>query len=117
MWVSAQERQTLAIFGLVGLIGIGVLLRFRHDVLAGRHPLAREMDRWDAALGYARQVDVNTADVAELERLPGIGPSLANRIVAYRTQHGRFHHPEELRSISGMGPKTFAAIKDRMVVQ
>lgn len=112
--MSAEDQTSLAMVGVLVLIGLNSL-----GMIQQRTPVAQGSDArsWDAALARARQVDVNTADAAELEWLPGIGPSLANRIVAYRTQHGRFHHPEELRGVSGMGPHTFAAIKDSVVVQ
>ena len=49
-------------------------------------------------------VDVNSATVTELERLPRIGPALAQRIVAWREAHGPFQGPEELHHVRGIGP-------------
>ncbi len=57
-------------------------------------------------------VDLNTAGLAQLETLPGIGPSLAQRILDYRTQHGDFHSVTDLQNVSGIGPSKYAAIKD-----
>jgi competence protein ComEA len=62
-------------------------------------------------------LDLNSASVAELDLLPGIGPVLAQRIADYRTQAGRFRSKEELRKVSGIGPKKFAAIKDRITIR
>lgn len=52
------------------------------------------------------QVDVNRATAAELERLPGIGPALAARIVALRSESGRFARPEDLTAVRGIGPRS-----------
>ena len=52
----------------------------------------------------AQSIPVNDATAAELERLPGVGPALAARIVAYREQHGRFRNLEDLDKVSGIGP-------------
>lgn len=50
------------------------------------------------------ELDLNSADEAALDALPGIGPVLAARIVAWRTEHGRFSSVEELAEVSGIGP-------------
>ena len=49
-------------------------------------------------------VNLNTADVPELEELPRVGPVLAERIVEWRTQHGPFARPEDLDAVPGIGP-------------
>ena len=56
-------------------------------------------------------VDINTADATGLETLDGIGPALAQRILAYRTAHGGFRTVNDLQNVTGIGPKKFAAIK------
>lgn len=49
-------------------------------------------------------VNLNTADLPELEELPRVGPVLAERIVEWRTQHGPFARPEDLDAVPGIGP-------------
>jgi competence protein ComEA len=61
-------------------------------------------------------VDLNTADQATLETLPGIGPALAGRIIAWRTEHGRFTSPEDLLDVSGIGDARFADLEPRVRV-
>jgi competence protein ComEA len=56
-------------------------------------------------------VDLNTADATALETLDGIGPALAERILAYRSAHGGFRTVGDLQNVTGIGPKKFAAIK------
>lgn len=57
-----------------------------------------------------RKIDLNTAGVEELGTLPRVGPVLAQRIVDWRTQHGRFKAVEELDAVDGVGPKLLAAL-------
>jgi len=64
----------------------------------------------------AGPVDLNTATVADLDALPGIGPVLAQRIVDHRTAHGPFTSVEELDDVSGIGPAIFADLAERVRV-
>lgn len=59
-----------------------------------------------AGTGQVRSVDINTATAPELVALPGIGPAMAARIIAYRTAHGRFVRIEDLDRVKGIGPAT-----------
>lgn len=63
------------------------------------------------------KVNVNTANARLLECLPGIGPSLATRIIDYRQKNGPFQSIEQLMSVPGIGPKKFADLKDRVTVR
>ena len=56
-------------------------------------------------------VNLNTASEAELETLPGIGPVTAQKILAWRAEHGRFTAVAELQEVSGIGPKTLAQLE------
>jgi len=56
-------------------------------------------------------LNINTATATELEALPGIGPTLAQRIVDYRTQHGPFQSIEDIMNVSGIGPSIFDQIQ------
>ena len=58
------------------------------------------------ATGPPERIDVNSATAAELERLPRVGPALAQRIIDYRQRHGPFQAPEDLRHVRGIGPST-----------
>jgi len=57
------------------------------------------------------RIDVDRADVSEITRLPRVGPALAQRIVAWRTEHGPFGSLSRLDSVSGVGPKLLDAIQ------
>lgn len=61
-------------------------------------------------------VNLNTADLATLETLPGVGPVLAQRIIDWRTEHGGFTSVEELGEVSGVGDKTYATLAPEVTV-
>ena len=62
------------------------------------------------------KININTATAKELEALPRIGPSIAQRIVDYRTANGPFQTIEDILKVQGIGPATFAQIKDLITV-
>jgi competence protein ComEA len=63
------------------------------------------------------KLDLNTASAQELDdRLPGIGPTLAQRIIEYRQQHGAFRSIEDLQNVAGIGEKRFDQLKDYITV-
>lgn len=61
-------------------------------------------------------VDVNAADAAALETLPGVGPATASAIVAHREQHGPFRQVDDLLAVRGIGEAKLAALRDLVVV-
>jgi competence protein ComEA len=61
-------------------------------------------------------VNLNTASQSELETLPGIGPSFAQRIIDYRQDNGGFRSIEEVQAVSGIGEKTFQKIKGQISI-
>ena len=65
---------------------------------------------------FSALVNMNTAGKEELMTLPGIGEILAERIIQYRTMHGDFKAAEELKKVSGIGEKIYAAICDLITV-
>lgn len=64
----------------------------------------------------AGPVNLNTADVNELDALPGVGPAIAGRIVAWREQHDGFTEVEELTEVSGIGPATLERLRPLVTV-
>lgn len=58
------------------------------------------------------KININTATQTELETLPGIGPSTALKIIAYRKEKGKFKTIEEIKDVSGIGESKFNHIKD-----
>ncbi len=66
--------------------------------------------------GAGGPVNINTAGLAELDALPGIGPGYAQRIIDYRQAHGPFVSIEDIQNVPGIGAATFARIRDLITV-
>lgn len=64
----------------------------------------------------ATPVNLNTATVAQLDSLPGIGKATADRIVEYRQKNGGFKKAEELMNVRGVGEKNFLKLKSLVTV-
>jgi comEA protein len=61
-------------------------------------------------LPHVRAIALNAATREQLERLPGIGPTMAERIIAYRNERGRFRTVDELTNVQGIGAKKFEKV-------
>lgn len=66
--------------------------------------------------GARIKININTADVAELQKLPGIGPSIAARIVEYRVQNGPFRTVEEITGVRGIGEVRLNNLRNSITV-
>jgi competence protein ComEA len=62
------------------------------------------------------KVNINTAAAAQLEQIDGVGPKTADKIIAYREEHGGFKSIEELMEVPGIGPSKFDSMKDQVEV-
>ena len=63
------------------------------------------------------KVNINTATQEELDTLPGIGPSIASKIIDYREQNGKFNSIEEIKEVSGIGEAKYEKIKDSITIK
>jgi competence protein ComEA len=61
-------------------------------------------------------VNINTASLAELDTLPGVGPTTAQRIIDYREQNGPFINTEDIINVQGIGTGTYERMKDQITV-
>ena len=68
------------------------------------------------AMREGRPLDVNRAAVGDLELLPGVGPALAQRIVAHRLEHGAFASIDALAQVRGIGPKTLERLRPLLAI-
>jgi competence protein ComEA len=74
---------------------------------------------WFPAIGAdeSQQININTAQADELMDLKGIGVKKAKAIIEFRENNGPFKQPEDLINVPGIGPKTFEANKNRIIVE
>lgn len=80
-------------------------------------PLVGELPALDAAGAVVGgKVNLNTADETALETLPRVGPALAQRIIAWREQNGRFAAVDDLLDVTGIGEKTFEGLRELVTV-
>jgi competence protein ComEA len=129
--LTPSERRGACVLALV--LAIGTVADLYHARVPGRVPgveaeagrfpavsvegdsaahVAPSMPRRSAAgAGDARPLDLDSASVADLDALPGIGPVLAARIVEHRRLHGRFHHVDELLLVPGIGPRLLERLR------
>ncbi len=82
---------------------------------AGPARAAATPERRRRAVRLVGPVDVNAASADDLQRLKGIGPALAGRILAHRAAHGPFRTVDDLQGVRGIGPKTVAKLRPHVV--
>ena len=78
-------------------------------------PFGRDVRAAGGAGTTVSRVDLNSASVEELARLPGIGPAKAQAIVSHRSADP-FRKPEDLRKVKGIGDKLYEQLKDQITV-
>lgn len=86
-----------------------------HVVVPGIDDDSASMTATDSGDGSGGPLSLNTATATQLESLPGVGPVLAERIVAFREQNGPFGVVEDLLEVSGIGEAKLAALRDLVV--
>jgi competence protein ComEA len=103
MVFSRSDRYVLGVLLALALLGAGVgyLVSPVHRL----PPVDEEL------------LDLNEVSFSELLGLPGIGPTLAQRIFLYRERHGPFHSLEELLNVEGIGPKLLSRLKGKVEVK
>lgn len=69
-----------------------------------------------ATTGAKGKINLNTADVAALQKLAGVGQKKAEKIIAFRNEHGAFKSVAELKKVGGFGDKTLAKFQDQLTV-
>ena len=101
--MTLSRRETAILLLLIAvLIAINVIKYVKKQEVRAHHMLYVEE--------LNVEISINEADSNDLECLPGIGPTLAQRIIEYRQKHGSFKTLEELKNVRGIGEKLFQKV-------
>ena len=112
--VSAAVR-ALALPEPVEVPGAGAGAGFDLDAhVAATQEKVAAAERAARPLADGERIDPNTADAIELDRLPGVGPALAGRIVEDRDRNGPYRRPEDLQRVTGVGARTLERMAPRL---
>jgi len=112
--LTSYERK--AVIFILGVLLAGAVLHYALRVRSINKFFYKDMLVSVESSPAPVKVKLNTASVEELCKLKGIGPALAERIVAYRIEHGPFSSADELTKVRGIGVKKLRQIKDVLII-
>jgi competence ComEA-like helix-hairpin-helix protein len=101
---------------IASLIAAFALLGIACATLPRRTPSEPKVSLESPKTENGLRININSASAQELERLPGIGKAIAERILAHRSQYGPFRRPEHLMMVRGISDRKFRAIRALIVV-
>ncbi len=114
---GATSDADLSRVNLAKRVGDGDLIVVPKFGEAVNAPTSATRERGTATPAPLGKVNINTASVEDLDKLPGIGPAIAQRIVDYRNASGPFQRIEDIMKVRGIGQAEFDAIKNLIVVR
>jgi competence ComEA-like helix-hairpin-helix protein len=107
--LTKEERVVLLLFFFLALLGIGLIHCTKIKSSADL--------KVNLITTPSQRIGLNEASVDELIRISGIGPVLAQRIVAYRQEYGDFRTIAEIKHVKGIGQRKFEKIKDFLILE
>jgi competence protein ComEA len=99
---------------ILGLVASSALLA--QAPAPAEQPAAKKTSAKAAAVP-AHKINLNTGNVKDLDALPGVGPAMAQRILDWRKEHGRFQKVEDLMTVKGIGQKKFDKMKPYLTLE
>lgn len=112
-----KNKVLIAVLAMLAAALVGVHLRMPHSMQTWRMDQSaakvRSGERMSVAMPNG-DVDVNRAGAEELEALSGVGPVLAQEIIAERERNGDFYYPEDLINVKGIGEKTLEKMREQL---
>ena len=121
--LTSQERGLIWLVGLA-LCAAGIVLLVPTIIRPRSIPASRPIELGEVAVLLptflderpAPLLDLNAATAEDLDALPGIGPVLAGRILAWRAAHGPFRSVDDLKGVSGIGDKVLEGLRSQVTV-
>lgn len=107
-----MKSNKLQVFSLVAVLALLASICQAMPVLAAKPSQSAQV----VSAPVMEKINLNTADSGELQKIRGIGPKYAERILDYRKEHGRFQTAEELVNVKGIGPVKFEKLKDQVTI-
>jgi competence ComEA-like helix-hairpin-helix protein len=102
----------------VTVFSVFILLAFALHFACASHESQTFLRRQSAEISVsADAVDINSADEDDLQRIPGIGPALAKKILEHRNRYGPFRRPEEILIIDGISEKRFREFRSFILIE
>ena len=112
-----KTKTVIVLLALAAAVLAGMHLRMPYNTQSWRMEVsaagARSGERMNVPLPSGT-IDVNRSTAAQLEALYGVGPSLAQEIVAEREKNGDFHYPEDLLNVKGIGETTLMEMRKQL---
>jgi competence ComEA-like helix-hairpin-helix protein len=106
--LTEEEKKVVLFLVVIALFGAGI------NYLAKRFSPVRAIACVNPSLG---KININTADNLTLKLIPGVGEKLAQRILDYRKENGKFSEPEDLRNIKGFSNRTLEKARDLIFIE
>jgi len=119
---SKHEKVILFILSFILLAGAGLIFKKTNS----NHPSPvikpislekADLNAIDKIIRDYSIININTANASELEKLSGVGPVLAKRIIDYRQTNGLFNHKEDLLKVKGIGPKLYERLRESTSIE
>ena len=114
---NLEKREKLILLVIITILILGLIFRLYQKQSVSVNLIESGFTIEPGSSEISAKININEADEEALMRLKGVGPSLAKRIVDYRTKNGRFGSIEGLKKVKGIGEKLLNRIKDEVSVE
>ena len=120
-----NRNEQIILLLLCGILIVGIVIRYLDskdpdripDFEVRKNAVEVPPEKEKPEVSQAQElIDINSATAKEFERLPGIGPQIAGRIVAYREKNGAFKRVDDITKVRGIGPKTLERLRQHLTM-